>query len=64
MKRLGTTPKRRPTVACAPTIGHRTPKKPVKPCFDDTGEDYLIKWFETSWTKNKALDQGYAPPPR
>lgn len=56
MKRLGTTPKRRPTVACALTIGHRTPRAPVSqgisftvPIVADTGIGYILDL--TQWTK-------------
>jgi len=61
MKRLGTTPRRRPTVACQPTIGHRTPKTPVKRSFE--GTDYVLKWID-NWTDEdlKAFQRFSSPP--
>lgn len=64
MKRLGTTPRRRPTVACSPTIGHRTPKAPkpthkkvaIKvPFCEDTIHGVTTLWVNSLWKEVPSL---------
>lgn len=60
MKRLGTTPRRRPTVACSPTIGHRTPKAPVS---QDISYGWTSEDAEAFKKHIEALFHPYAPLP-